>query len=309
MRIKTTPDEVDERHLRYLYEVACHGGIRAAADKLGINASAISRQIAQLEGELAIALIERRGRGVALTEIGEHLVDFYRDRIKRQQELAIQLQEFRLLKRGRLSIGVGEGFLDRLIGTALASFSSRYPDIVLELKCGSTAEITAMVRDDAVDMGLCTGVNEFDPSLKVKSFRGAPFCAVVSDRHPLAQHARVTLAELAQHRLIFMPEHFGAQQYLNTLAQVERVHLTASYRCNLFSAARAIAACGLGVAFMSSDASRPLSSLPPLCAIPIDHPMAGGMPNQLIYRVGRRLSPAANYLWQQLGRTLGSLGS
>ncbi|WP_028534313.1 LysR family transcriptional regulator [Paludibacterium yongneupense] len=304
MRLKNAPDEVDERQIRYLYEVACHGGIRAAADKLGINASVISRQIAQMERELAMPLIERRGRGVALTEIGEHLVGFYRDRQKRQQELAVQLQAFRQLKRGHLAIGVGEGFLDRLMGKALTAFGARYPDIVLELKCGSTADITAMVRDDIVDMGLCTGVNEFDPVLKVKSFRGSPFCAVVSQDHPLAGRHSVTIAELAQQRLIFMPDHFGAQRYLNTLAHAERVHLAASYRCNLFSAARSIAASGLGVAFMSSDASRPLSSTHLLCAVPIDHPMATGLPNQLLCRVGRRLSPAASYLWQQLGQTL-----
>ena len=60
-----------ERPMSYLYEVGIQGGIRRAADILGINPSVISRQIAQLERTLELPLLERQGRNVALTEAGE----------------------------------------------------------------------------------------------------------------------------------------------------------------------------------------------------------------------------------------------
>ncbi|VEA73639.1 HTH-type transcriptional regulator gltC [Serratia rubidaea] len=124
MRGDSFVSEVDERQLRYLYEVANYGGVRAAADKLGVNASAVSRQLAQLEHKLDMVLLERQGRGVTLTEIGLHLVDFYRERLQRQQELTMQLQEFRQLKRGHIAIGVGEGFIDRLLAARCAISAS-----------------------------------------------------------------------------------------------------------------------------------------------------------------------------------------
>ena len=294
--------EVDERQLRYLYEVANYGGVRAAADKLGVNASAVSRQLAQLEHKLDMVLLERQGRGVTLTEIGLHLVDFYRERLQLQQELTMQLQEFRQLKRGHIAIGVGEGFIDRLLGRALRDFSEHYPDIVVDVRCGSTAEIIAMVREGQVDMGLCTGVDDFDPRLKVRSFRGAPFSAVVSVSHPLAGQRSVTVRELQAQRLIFMPDHFGVQRYLHALAQAEQIHFAPSYRCNMFTAAQAIAAAGLGVAFMSSDATRHPLDERRVTAIPIDHPIARAFPSQLICRAGRRMTPAVSYLWKQLER-------
>ncbi len=49
-----------ERPMSYLYEVGIQGGIRRAADMLGINPSVISRQIAQLERALELPLLERR---------------------------------------------------------------------------------------------------------------------------------------------------------------------------------------------------------------------------------------------------------
>ena len=53
-----------ERPMSYLYEVGIQGGIRRAADMLGINPSVISRQIAQLERALELPLLERQGRNV-----------------------------------------------------------------------------------------------------------------------------------------------------------------------------------------------------------------------------------------------------
>ncbi|MDR6423871.1 DNA-binding transcriptional LysR family regulator, partial [Paraburkholderia phenoliruptrix] len=52
---------LNPRSLRYLHEIAVHGGVRAAADALGINASVISRQVTQLERAHGVALLERQG--------------------------------------------------------------------------------------------------------------------------------------------------------------------------------------------------------------------------------------------------------
>ena len=71
------------RSLRYLHEIEVHGGVRAAADALSINGSVISRQVAQLERVHGVALLERRGRRVSLTEIGMSLVEHFRDSARR----------------------------------------------------------------------------------------------------------------------------------------------------------------------------------------------------------------------------------
>ncbi|WP_261154048.1 helix-turn-helix domain-containing protein, partial [Serratia ficaria] len=64
-----------DRQVGYLYEVGNQGGIRRAADILGVNPSVISRQIAQLERALQLPLLERRGRNVVLTEAGRLLAE------------------------------------------------------------------------------------------------------------------------------------------------------------------------------------------------------------------------------------------
>ena len=62
------------RHLRTLQEVAERGGVGAAAEALHFTPSAVSQQIAALQAELDVAVLERVGRGVRLTAAGEILL-------------------------------------------------------------------------------------------------------------------------------------------------------------------------------------------------------------------------------------------
>lgn len=66
---------LDVRRLRVLREVAERGSISAAAEALFCTPSAVSQQIAALEREVGLTLVERRGRSVAVTDAGLVLVD------------------------------------------------------------------------------------------------------------------------------------------------------------------------------------------------------------------------------------------
>ncbi|MBE0615696.1 MAG: LysR family transcriptional regulator, partial [Burkholderiales bacterium] len=69
---------MDLRRLRAFGAVAAHGSFSRAAAVLGLDASALSRQVALLERELGGRLFHRTGRGVALTELGERLAPLAR---------------------------------------------------------------------------------------------------------------------------------------------------------------------------------------------------------------------------------------
>src|SRR4029453_17149490 len=64
---------LDIGRLRALHAVATYGSVGAAADALGYTPSAVSQQLAKLERETRTPLLERRGRGVALTDAAQHL--------------------------------------------------------------------------------------------------------------------------------------------------------------------------------------------------------------------------------------------
>ncbi len=65
---------IDPHRLRFLVEVAHWGTVTAAAEAMGYSPSAASQQLAALQRDLDLDLLERRGRNVALTAAGEALV-------------------------------------------------------------------------------------------------------------------------------------------------------------------------------------------------------------------------------------------
>src|SRR6201995_5810456 len=65
---------LDLRRLRLLRELAARGTIGAVADALSYSPSAVSQQLAQLEKEAGVPLLERFGRNVRLTAAAQTLV-------------------------------------------------------------------------------------------------------------------------------------------------------------------------------------------------------------------------------------------
>src|SRR3569832_2158143 len=72
------PSDFDHERLRYLRQAVKFGSIRGAAERLNVNASTVSRQIALLEKQVSTMLLERFGRGVRATEAGLLLAEYAR---------------------------------------------------------------------------------------------------------------------------------------------------------------------------------------------------------------------------------------
>jgi DNA-binding transcriptional LysR family regulator len=69
---------IEMRHLRYVMAAAEHGSIRRAARALGVQVSAVSRRIADLEDEIGDTLFVRCSGGVALTYAGQRWAGDFR---------------------------------------------------------------------------------------------------------------------------------------------------------------------------------------------------------------------------------------
>ena len=85
-------ERMQDLNVRYLYEAARLGSMRAAADQLDVAVSSISRQISQLEAEVGVALIEHGRRTVMLTEAGKLLIEYYAEQRTHRESFERRLQ-------------------------------------------------------------------------------------------------------------------------------------------------------------------------------------------------------------------------
>lgn len=288
-----------EKAISYLYEVGMQGGIRRAADALGINPSVVSRQLSLLERSLQLPLLERRGRNVVLTEAGKLLAEDYAQTTQRRKLLERQLRDMRHMRGGSVTLRIGQGMVEEVVNHVLQEFSVAWPGVFIDISSGDMQTTVDLIMRGEVDMAVGFG-NAGPPGLKSHSFARGPICAIVTPDHPIAGYPTISVAELAQHRLIAMSETFGLQRYLSAMFKNEGQVLAPAYCCNLFSSALALCQAGLGIAFMTEQAVPRALLDQGLRAIPVDHRIARESQSHLLRSVDHRFTPAASYLWQLL---------
>ncbi len=124
---------IDPHRLRFLVEVAHWGTVTAAAEALGYSPSAASQQLATLQRELDLELLERRGRNVALTRAGQALVDHADavfDALEQAETAARRAGE---VASGEVRVGALGSTIVDLLPLAVASLARDEPHLRLEV--------------------------------------------------------------------------------------------------------------------------------------------------------------------------------
>src|ERR1700759_885280 len=140
--------------LRVLREVAHRGTISAAASALDYTQSAVSQQLAALEAETGLALLERHPRGVTLTAAGQTLVG-HAEGILAQLEAAEEaLQAISGLRGGGVRVGPFPRAGATLMPQAIADFRAAHPGVELSLAEGEPEDIAPRLRGGELDLAL-----------------------------------------------------------------------------------------------------------------------------------------------------------
>lgn len=135
--------------LEIFLAVAREGGVLRAAEKLGRVPSNVTTRIKQMEESLGTALLQRRGRGVMLTEAGQTLL-VYAERLLRlaaEAESAMKASS----SQGHLQVGAMESTAASRLPKVLSSFHRRHPDIKLTIETGTTGSLIRKVREHQID--------------------------------------------------------------------------------------------------------------------------------------------------------------
>jgi DNA-binding transcriptional LysR family regulator len=122
---------LDVRRLRVLQEVVTRGSFSAAAESLHLSQSAVSQQIAVLEREVGIPLLQRTTEGPKLTTAGEALMSHGDAVMCRLEEAERELAQIAGLEGGRLRLASFPTASATLMTRALSLFRQRFPNIEL----------------------------------------------------------------------------------------------------------------------------------------------------------------------------------
>jgi molybdate transport repressor ModE-like protein len=181
--------------MRSLLAVAEHGAITDAAAALGISQSALSRRMDQLEEALGAPVLERVGRGVALTAIGHIAIEEGKQLVQRFDRLKSRVHEHLQLDAGVVRIGGGATAVGFLLPRAIAAFRVRHPGVVFQVKEAGSREIEGAVSRDELELGIVTRPTR-GRDVDEKPLARDRIVLVASKDHPLARKPRIDAAAL-----------------------------------------------------------------------------------------------------------------
>ncbi|MFV9503102.1 MAG: LysR family transcriptional regulator [Oscillochloridaceae bacterium umkhey_bin13] len=199
------------RHLRYFEAVARHSHVTRAAAELHIAQPALSKQISQLEHELGVALFDRVGRNVRLTEAGEALLPHARAVMAQVEAARAEMAERIGLNRGRAVVGTPPTVGTKLLPNVLAAFNRRYPGIELRLHEAGVQTLLDLLETGLTDVAIVTLPVE-DEHLTVTTLFSEEMVIVVWREHPLAKQDSVRIADLADAPWVLSPENYELRE-------------------------------------------------------------------------------------------------
>lgn len=193
--------------LTYFLAAAQTQNFRKAADLCLVAQSALSRQIAALEDELDVTLFSRYKKRVTLTSAGQEFARYVRNAMDQLQEGQQFLADMQAGQRGTIRIGCIESLATAFLPTLFASFRHRHPHIRLKVRVNHTDELTTLVEQGDVELGLILDPRLQSELLIVKELFRQPLHLLVSAQHPLALKAEsVTLEQIVAEPFLLLDE-------------------------------------------------------------------------------------------------------
>ncbi|HEX6161442.1 MAG TPA: LysR family transcriptional regulator [Thermoanaerobaculia bacterium] len=229
--------------------VAEAGSFTAAALRLHVSQSAVSRQLKLLEEELGTLLLQRTGRGVTITPEG-HILLSTANRIWRDmQEVVAQIADTQKLQRGSISLGGGMTVCLHILPKLLKKFRSLYKNVDLRITTGTAAHLLQSLRDNEVDLLLLT-LPIAGPDLEVLPVLKEEMVVITARNHVLTRTRSIEPRALARYPLILFESGSNTRKVVDEFLFHQQIPANVVMETENVEIIKAMVANGLGVTIL-----------------------------------------------------------
>ena len=237
------------RQLQYLVGVASNGHFRRAAQREGVTQPSLSAQIALLEGQLGVKLVERGSSVAVLTPVGREVVD-------RAQRILADVQSLMDSARadpdglsGTLRIGVSPTLGPYLMPHIVARLHREHPDLKLYVREGAPDDLVRDLATGAHDVVLAQLPVAGDEYVIRRLFREPLVLAMAAD-DPLARLDDLEPAVLKGRSLLTLSPSYKMSEQVMALGEAVGAKVLRDYEGTSLDAIRQMAGMGMGLAML-----------------------------------------------------------
>lgn len=288
--------DLNQRRMRYFYEVWRHKSIRGAAETLNTAPSVITRQIKLLEEEVGVKLFDRQSRGVKPTDAAQLLLEFWQGCQAQQEYFEEQLKSLNGLQNGHIRIALSEGFIDILNSKVLGAFAQTYPGIKVYIDILPVNSILNDVASGKAHFGIA-----FNPSIRddvhyIASCK-QPIKLLLRSDHALTKLKQpINFKDILKFPIAIMPSEYGTGQALKYVFHMENISLNPVLTTNSLAALRHYVLNTNAVTFIAEFSAFSDVVSGQLTTLEIDNVILNNIYGRLMTKKLSLISPAATEL-------------
>jgi DNA-binding transcriptional LysR family regulator len=242
---------MDARQLQILRELGERGSVGAVAEALYVTPSAISQQLRLLQRSIPVALTEKAGRRLVLTDAGRALavaaaeVDLALARAQRAVDAFVEGPG------GPVRVAGFHSAAASFFPALLEKFSASGPPLEFGDEDVAQADFPALTGDyDVVLAHRLDHTTPWPASVTAKPLLHEPLDVALPEGHPLAAKDHLLPADVAGERWITVREGFPLLATIDAIGAAAGRQLEIAHRINDFRVAAAIVAADGGVALI-----------------------------------------------------------
>lgn len=252
----------DLTDLRLFLAVAETGSLTGAAARANMALASASERVRAMEAFAAVALLDRRHRGVELTPAGRALAHHARLILDAHDRMLGELAKYGRGVKGHVRLMANTAAIAEHLPGPLASFLAANPHVDVDVEEGTSHATFAAVAAGRIDVGVAS--DQVDAGeLKLTPFRRDALVLVAAADHPLAQAPSVSFGDTLAFDHVGLTPGASLPSYLS--GQARRLGLAMAFRVRVgsFEAVCRMAEQGVGVGIVplaaASRASRSMA--------------------------------------------------
>ena len=282
---------MDISALEAFIAVARYKSFSKASAQMHLTQPAVSKRVANLEGELSAQLFNRVARQISLTEAGSQLLPRAQELVNQAKDLQTYASSMSTAVSGPLSIAISHHIGLHRMPPVLSEFNRLFPQVALDLRFEDSEQACLAVEQGDIEFAVITLPDQPPKSLIKQTVWQDELSVVVGRQHPLANAGQVKLEQLADYPAVLPAEETETHQIILREFDRRQLNMRVQMQTNNLETLKMLTAAGLGWSLL------PMGMLSKQL-LPLDTGLALQRELGLVLHRKRSLSNAANAMRQ-----------
>jgi len=226
--------------------VAEHASFSEAAEHLFLTQPAVSKRVRQLEEDLGVALFDRIGRKVSLTEAGRALLPRARRLLNDANEIRRVLSDLAGDVAGQLVMGTSHHIGLHRLPAPLRQFTREHPQVELDIRFMDSEAACHAVEIGDLELAIVTLPPSPLPHLAMQRIWHDPLVFAIAAEHPLAGREDVPLRRLLEEPAVLPSSTTYTRRILEQAVRQQGLSLETAMETNYLETLQMLVASGLG---------------------------------------------------------------